>query len=135
MSIQMYSHVTIGSNNIARSMEFYEPTLATLGIELFFEHDSALGFGEVRGTRLWIMQPFDGDAASIGNGTHIAFLAPDREVVRAFYAVALAHGGTDEGAPGPRPQYHKNYYGAYVRDPDGNKLQACCHSRVEDVGE
>jgi len=57
----------------------------------------------------------------------VAFLAADRAMVDAFHAVALAHGGTDEGVPGLRPQYHPNYYGAYVRDPDGNKLQAVCH--------
>ncbi len=131
----MYSHVTVGSNDIARARAFYDPVLATLGIERFFEHDSALGYGEMRGTRLWVMRPHDGAAASAGNGMHVAFLAPTRAAVRAFYEAALANGGTDEGAPGPRPQYHRNYYGAYARDPDGNKLQACCHGHVEDVGE
>ena len=131
----MYSHVTIGANDIAGARAFYDPVLATLGIERFFERDTALGYGELRGTRLWVMHPHDGQAASIGNGVHVAFLAPSRAAVRAFYEAALANGGTDEGAPGPRPQYHRNYYGAYVRDPEGNKLQACCHGRVEEVGE
>jgi len=70
-----------------------------------------------------------------GNGSHVAFLAPGRAAVREFHAAVLAHGGSDEGAPGPRPHYHRNYYGAYARDPDGNKLQACCHGRVEETGE
>ena len=135
MSPVIYSHVTIGSNDIARAKAFYDPVLATLGIERFFERDTALGYGELRGTRLWIMTPFDGNAASVGNGTHVAFLAESRAAVRAFHAAALANGGSDEGAPGPREHYHRNYYGAYVRDLDGNKLQACCHRPVEEVGE
>ncbi|MBP6013500.1 MAG: VOC family protein [Alphaproteobacteria bacterium] len=58
---------------------------------------------------------------------HVAFLAQERAAVDAFHGAALAHGGVEEGAPGPRPHYHKNHYGAYVRDPDGNKIQAVCH--------
>lgn len=131
----MYSHVTIGSNDLARSRAFYDAVLATLGVERFFENERALGYGELRGTRCWVMKPFDGGPATVGNGTHIAFLAPSRAAVRAFHETALAHGGTDEGPPGLRPQYHRNYYGAYVRDPDGNKIQACCHGRAEEVGE
>jgi catechol 2,3-dioxygenase-like lactoylglutathione lyase family enzyme len=131
----MYSHVTIGSNDIAGARAFYDPVLATLGIARFFERETALGYGEPRGTRLWVMTPFDGRPATAGNGIHVAFLAPTRAAVRAFHAAALAHGGSDEGAPGPRPHYHRNYYGAYVRDRDGNKLQACCHGPVEEVGE
>ena len=76
----------------------------------------------------WVTKPYDGNAASVGNGTHVAFLAPSREAVRRFYDVALALGGQDEGAPGLRPQYSETYYGTYVRDPDGNKIQAVCYA-------
>ena len=76
---------------------------------------------------LVVCKPLNQEPATYGNGTHVAFLAPSHAAVDAFHAAALAEGGQDEGAPGPRPHYHKDYYGAYVRDPDGNKLQACCH--------
>ena len=75
----------------------------------------------------WVMLPLNGEPATVGNGVTIAFEAPDRPAVDRFHAAALAHGGTDEGAPGLRPHYHPDYYGAYVRDPDGNKLCCVCH--------
>ena len=80
------------------------------------------------GEKIFIGATFDGKPATCGNGTHVAFLAKDRATVDAFYTAALAQGGSDEGPPGLRAHYHPNYYGAYVRDPDGNKLQAVCHS-------
>lgn len=76
------------------------------------------------------MKPFDDNPATAGNGAHIAFLATRRSAVDAFHAAAMANGGSDEGAPGPRPHYHDHYYGAYVRDPEGNKLQAVCHRQA-----
>ena len=125
----MFSHVTLGSNDIERSRRFYEPVMAALGITQPFERQSAgFVFGELAGQKLFVGTPFDGQPASHGNGEHIAFLAKDRAMVDAFHAAALAHGGTDEGPPRLRRHYHANYYGAYVRDPDGNKLQAVCHS-------
>lgn len=75
---------------------------------------------------LWLCPPFDGQAASAGNGTMVALDASDWEQVDRFHAAALAHGGASEGAPGLRPQYHADFYAAYVRDPDGNKLAAVC---------
>jgi catechol 2,3-dioxygenase-like lactoylglutathione lyase family enzyme len=71
--------------------------------------------------------PFDGQPASCGNGQMLALEAPDRAAVDRVHAAALAHGGRCEGAPGLRPQYHAHYYGAYFRDPEGNKLCVCCH--------
>ena len=68
--------------------------------------------------------PVDGNPGSPGNGVHVAFQAPDRETVRCFHAMALEHGGQDEGAPGIRANYNANYYGAFVRDLDGNKIEA-----------
>jgi catechol 2,3-dioxygenase-like lactoylglutathione lyase family enzyme len=79
------------------------------------------------GPHLWITQPFDGQSASSGNGTMVSFLANSRDAVDAFYAAALAHGGSDEGPPGFRPQYGPYFYAGYVRDPDGHKLNAVCY--------
>lgn len=127
----MFSHITLGSNDIERSRAFYEPVMATLGLEQPFQLPGTVVFGEMMGTKLFILSPFDRGAASTGNGSHTAFLAADRATVDAFHAAALANGGTCEGPPGPRPHYHPNYYGAYVRDPDGNKLQAVCHRKPD----
>ena len=129
----MFSHITLGSSDIDRSRRFYEPVLATLGLEQPFKRDGGLIFGDLTGPKVFIGAPFDGNPPNPGNGTHAAFLAPDRAAVDAFHAAALAYGGSDEGAPGLRPRYHAHYYGAYVRDPDGNKLQAVCHRRYDET--
>ncbi len=127
----MFSHVTLGTNDLDRSRAFYVPVMTTLGIGQPFELPATLVFGELTGTKLFILSPFDGGDATIGNGTHAAFIAKDRATVDAFHAAALANGGSCDGPPGPRPHYHANYYGAYVRDPDGNKLQAVCHRKPD----
>jgi catechol 2,3-dioxygenase-like lactoylglutathione lyase family enzyme len=125
----MFSHVTLGTNDIDRALRFYEPVMAALGISQPFARQSpGFVFGDLAGQKLFVGTPFDGAPASHGNGEHVAFIAKDRATVDAFHAAALANGGSDDGAPGLRPHYHANYYGAYVRDPDGNKLQAVCHS-------
>ncbi|MEA3028803.1 MAG: hypothetical protein QOG13_128 [Sphingomonadales bacterium] len=124
----MFSHVTLGTNDLEQARRFYAPAMAALGISVPFELPGMLVYGEMIGPKLFILAPFDGRPASVGNGTHVAFLAKSRAEVDAFHEAALAHGGSDEGAPGLRPRYHAHYYGAYVRDPDGNKLQAVCHS-------
>lgn len=124
----MFSHVTLGTVDLARARAFYAPVMAALGIGEPFTLPGTLVFGEMMGAKLFVGAPFDGQPATQGNGTHIAFAAPSRAAVDAFHAAALANGGRDEGAPGPRPRYHAQYYGAYVRDPDGNKLQAVCHA-------
>ena len=125
----MFSHVTIGSNDPNKAAEFYDAVLATLGITTMFNVEGAVAYGEMTGPKTFILKPFDGAAPRPGNGGHVAYLAQSRAQVDAFYAAALEHNGTDEGPPGLRPQYHPNYYGAYVRDPEGNKIQAVCHSK------
>ncbi|HMG46594.1 MAG TPA: VOC family protein [Allosphingosinicella sp.] len=124
----MFSHITLGTNDLDRARSFYEPVMAALGIGVPFALPFMLIYGEMTGPKLFVLAPFDGRPASVGNGTHVALLAKTRAEVDAFHAAALAYGGSEEGAPGPRPRYHAHYYGAYVRDPDGNKLQAVCHS-------
>ena len=128
------SHITVGSADLARERAFYEAVLAPLGIvELPEESDpesSGYGIAGFELPVLYVHPPFDGRPATWGNGTHVAFAAPSRQAVDQFHAAALAQGGTCEGPPGPRPHYSANYYGAYVRDHVGNKLQAVCRDPV-----
>jgi catechol 2,3-dioxygenase-like lactoylglutathione lyase family enzyme len=125
----MYSHVTLGTNDFTKSVGFFDAVMNVLGHPTLFKVDGTAAYGTATGPKLFILSPFDGKAARPGNGVHAAFIVDARAKVDAFYAAALAHGGTDEGAPGVRPHYHPNYYAAYVRDPDGNKIQAVCHRK------
>lgn len=127
----MFSHATMGTNDFSKAEPFYDAVMAALGHPVFFKTEDTLSYGQATGEKLFVVRPFDGRAAQAGNGVHLALLTDDRRKVDAFHAAALANGGADEGPPGLRPHYHPNYYGAYVRDPDGNKLQAVCHRRVE----
>ncbi len=124
----MFSHVTLGTNDWARAKPFWAALAGVFEWPVLFEYDRGIGYGPPTGQKIFIGPAFNGEPATFGNGTHIAFAAPTRAVVDAFYAAALANGGSDEGPPGLRLHYHPNYYGAYVRDPDGNKLQAVCHA-------
>jgi len=127
----MLSHVFIGVSGFEKAMAFYGPVLARLGLVLKFSEAARPWAGwqtpGVARPLLLVGRPFDGQYAQPGNGPMNALLAPDRATVDAVHALALRHGGTCEGAPGLRPQYHPHYYGAYFRDPDGNKLCVCCH--------
>ncbi len=125
----MYSHITLGTNDFPRAEKFYDAVMAVLGHPTMFKTPIAIAYGTPTGEKLFILPPFDGKEARPGNGVHAAFKVDKRATVDAFHAAALANGGTDEGAPGLRPHYHPNYYGAYVRDPDGNKIQAVCHRK------
>ncbi|KQS91133.1 MULTISPECIES: VOC family protein [unclassified Rhizobium] len=123
----MLLYVTLGSNDLARSQRFYDATLAPLGLSRRKQDDVEIGYGAESDSRcrLWVVTPYDRNAATIGNGSMVALEADSRAAIDAFYAAALAHGGTDEGGPGLRP-FHAHFYAAYVRDPDGNKLSAVC---------
>jgi catechol 2,3-dioxygenase-like lactoylglutathione lyase family enzyme len=124
----MYSHTTIGANDLARARAFYDAVLAPLGLEVRFVDDGIIGWGLPGGRpQFLVVRPFDGRAPSAGNGPMIALLAAKRSLVDACYAAALELGGTDEGGPGLRPHYHRNYYGAYFRDLDGNKICIVSH--------
>ncbi len=125
----MFSHITLGTMDWPRARPFWIAIMAVLDHPILLEHDAGIAFGPAIGMKTFIGPAFDGNPPAPGNGVHIAYLAKDRTTVDAFHAAALANGGSDEGAPGLRPHYHPGYYGAYVRDPDGNKLQAVCHSK------
>ena len=127
----MISHVCVGITDFERAMAFYAPLMAALGHAVKFSQPDKSWAGwkpkEADRPLFLIGAPFNREAAAPGNGQMIALLAPDRKTVNACHAAAITNGGADEGAPGLRPQYHPNYYGAYFRDPDGNKLCICCH--------
>jgi catechol 2,3-dioxygenase-like lactoylglutathione lyase family enzyme len=120
-------YVTLGSNDLARARIFYDAALAPLGLVRRRQDDAEIGYGAENDSRcrLWVVTPHDRRVAMIGNGSMVALAAESRAEVDAFHAAALAHGGSDEGAPGLRP-FHAHFYAAYVRDPDGNKLSAVC---------
>ena len=123
MSDSILSHVSLGTNDYARAKVFYDGVLATLRIKCLMAFDGAAGYGH-KFPEFWIQSPFDGGKAAAGNGTHVCFLAASMDEVKAFHAKALELGGKDDGAPGLRPEYTDNYYAAFVRDLDGNKIEA-----------
>jgi len=118
----MLSGVCIGTNDLKAAGDFYDAVLATIGMSCVFSDPQERGYAGKDGKiTFYILLPFDQKEATSGNGTQVMFYAPDSEAVKAFHAAVLLNGGTDEGAPGPR-HYHPDYYGAYARDLDGNKL-------------
>lgn len=127
----MLDHVGIPVSDFARSRSFYDAVFAPLGYALVMEFgpelsgggNSAAGFGKDGKPDFWI-----GDDGKPGTHTHVAVTATNRAQVDAFYQAALAAGARDNGAPGLRPRYHANYYGAFVLDPDGHNIEAVCHA-------
>ena len=132
----MLTYVCLGTNDLKRATVFYDATLGTLGLKRCITNDpewdrvqAGWGTYEDGGQRqlaLWVGQPFDQKKSSAGNGTLMGFKARSWKEVDDFYAMALAKGGTSEGAPGLRLHYAPDFYAAYVRDLDGNKLAAMC---------
>ncbi|HVF65553.1 MAG TPA: VOC family protein [Casimicrobiaceae bacterium] len=121
------SHVSIGSNDLVRARVLYDPLMQLLGLRVLNASEKGIDYG-ANETVFSIEKPVDGKPASAGNGVHIAFAAEDRGVVRKFHETGLANGATDEGKPGLRPEYDANYYGAFIRDADGNKIEAVTFS-------
>jgi len=110
----MIHHVSVGTNDVARSKRFYDAVLPLVGLTLMAAEDEGLGYGS--GTFHFSVQlPIDGAPATVGNGSHI-------------HAAALAHGGADDGAPGLRAAYDAHYYAAFVRDPDGHKIEVVTYA-------
>jgi catechol 2,3-dioxygenase-like lactoylglutathione lyase family enzyme len=125
----MLLYVTLGTNDIDRARRFYDAVLPVLGYRLQRYSEEEIGYaadGDTR-CRLWVVTPFNRRRATSGNGSMVALVAETRADVDAFHAAAIAAGGVDEGKPGLRP-FHANFYAAYVRDLDGNKLSAVCES-------
>ena len=125
----MLSYITLGANDMDASERFYTALLVPLGYEKRKDHDglefslplAADGAGSP-GAVVYVKPPFDGGTATVGNGSMNAFQAASNDVVRQVHAAAITAGGTDEGAPGYRAAYSKNFYVAYLRDPVGNKI-------------
>lgn len=117
------SHVSIGSNRFDEAVAFYEKVLATLGAKRVMAHPGAVAFGKLF-PEFWVQKPVDGRPAAVGNGVHFGFVANSQEQVQAFHAAALSAGATDDGAPGPRAEYGEPYYGCFLRDLDGHKIEA-----------
>ncbi len=119
----LMSHVSLGTNDFDRAVAFYEAALQPLGGRRLMDHPGAAAFGKVY-PEFWIQRPHDGEPASVGNGTHVGFMANSKAEVDAFWRAAQAAGATPDGAPGPREEYGAPYYGCFVRDLDGNKVEA-----------
>ena len=117
------SHVSIGTNRFDRARAFYDAVLPALNIGVVMEHPGAVAYGR-QYPEFWVCTPHDGKPASVGNGFHLGFVAASREQVNAFHQAALAAGASCDGPPGPRPAYGEPYYGCFVCDPDGHKIEA-----------
>lgn len=133
----MFSHVSVGSNDIDAAIRFYDAVFSEIGVKRHSSGDywACYGdYGEVGIGVFWIFKPFDGQPASSGNGSNIAFLAPNRKAVDAFYEKALSLGAQCEGKPGIREEDHPDFYAAFIRDLDKNKLVVVCH-KPEDQPE
>ncbi|MDD7973568.1 VOC family protein [Roseinatronobacter alkalisoli] len=122
-------YTMVGTTDLSRALAFYDPLFAAMGLDQCWRDDSSASWGKAEDEsfpRFFTGYPFDGGKAGVGNGAMTAFLcAPD--LVDQLHALALRNGGTSEGTPGRRPQYGDGFYGAYVRDPDGNKLAFVCY--------
>ena len=118
----MIGYVTVGTNDLPRAAKFYDAIAAEMGTGRMMEFDSFIAWGTPGGgAGVATTKPYDGNPASVGNGVMVALEAADNAQVDRIYAIALAHGGSDEGPPGPRGD---GFYAGYFRDPDGNKLNA-----------
>jgi catechol 2,3-dioxygenase-like lactoylglutathione lyase family enzyme len=128
----MFSHITVGCTDLDKAAAFYDAVLLPIGLKrrVVMPDGGPLSACWVMPNqalpRFYVYMPFDRLPATSGNGSMAAFLAPSPAAVNAAYAAAMAHGGKDEGAPAPRTHYGDGYYGAYLRDPDGNKVHIVC---------
>ncbi len=116
------NHVSVGTSDVMLAVKFYDSVLSALSIQRsHYIENTAAAYGE--NFEFWVGRPCE-NKASIGNGTHVAFNAPSQDAVDKFYQVAIEAGGACEGKPGLRPEYGETYYAAFVRDLDGNKIEA-----------
>ncbi|MGD0166133.1 MAG: VOC family protein [Gaiellaceae bacterium] len=119
----MIDHISIGIADVESAKKFYKAALEPLGYAIGFEGDWGAGFKSKQGAPDFWIRPEEKPITPV----HVAFQTEDRALVNAFYEAALAAGGKDNGAPGLRPHYHENYYGAFVLDADGHNIEAVCH--------
>jgi len=124
-SPSIMSHVSLGTNDFERAIAFYDKVMPTIGAARVFQPDGieAIAYGRAF-PEFWVQTPENEKAADVANGVHFAFLAPSKQAVRDFWETALNAGATPEGEPGPRPHYGEPYYGCFVRDLDGHKIEA-----------
>ena len=124
----MIGYVTLGSNDVQRASTFYDAVLGEVGATRQMDSETFVAWSQTPGTpMLSVIKPFDGSSATVGNGVMVAIGVEDRESVDAVYNKAMALGAADEGAPGLRGD---DFYGAYFRDPDGNKLAVFCNDFI-----
>lgn len=126
----MIGYTMVGTTDLDRAVRFYDPVFAEMGLKQCFKDEQVSFWGDktdVNAPRFATGYPFDGGTASVGNGAMTAFLIKGSAMIDNLYALAMANGGTDEGAPGLRPDYGEGFYAAYVRDPDGNKIAFVCY--------
>jgi catechol 2,3-dioxygenase-like lactoylglutathione lyase family enzyme len=126
----MLHHLSFAVADLARSAAFYDATLATLGYTRVWSQSTGIGYGRAGGGDEFAIKLGNGIVVP-GSGFHVAFAAPSREAAVRFHAAALAHGGKDNGAPGPRPNYGEHYFAAFVLDPDGYRIEAVINRAVE----
>ncbi|MBI3710829.1 MAG: VOC family protein [Proteobacteria bacterium] len=126
----MLDHISVAVSDMERARAFYDAVLGTLGygrvMEFDFGDKAYAGYGPPNKPAFWIYGGYG--PVTPGTGAHLAFVAPNRPAVDMFHREALVRGARDEGRPGRRPEYHPNYYGAFVFDPDGHKIEAVCHA-------
>jgi len=119
----MIGYIMVGTNQIEKATKFYDELLGELGIGRFMEDDSFVAWGSAESTGFCVAKPYDGNSATVGNGSMAAFAVTSKDQVDAMHKKALSLGGTDEGAPGSRGD---NFYAGYFRDLDGNKFNFFC---------
>jgi len=127
----MFDHVSLGIANLNRARKFYDKALKPLGVKMVVSVPGyGIGYGQTKDApKFWIGPPSaKRRKPKACAGSHVAFAAANRKSVDAFYKAAIKAGGKDNGTPGLRPEYHANYYGAFVFDPEGHAIEACCHN-------
>lgn len=117
-------HISIGTNQLEQATAFYNALLPTLNINRVVEHEQAVAYGKNGYPTFWVQIPFDQQKASVGNGSHIGFMATSKAQVQQFYQLAIELGASCNGKPGPRSEYGEPYYGCFVIDLDGHKIEA-----------
>jgi catechol 2,3-dioxygenase-like lactoylglutathione lyase family enzyme len=120
-------HVSVGTNDLNRAQAFYDQVMGVIGLRRIKRSDRLVGYGLTE-IIFSLERPLNGDQSCPGNGVHVAFHAGHRSAVDDFHRVGLAHGGTDDGPPGVRAEYDQHYYAAFLRDPDGNKIEVVTFS-------